>query len=84
MTKVFHPANTANTASGNMPGKIILVCIKYPTKFVGYLKLVCNSLLFTAYPFVHAAPAAVCRRALYTSPPPNEPRLKHTPAISII
>jgi hypothetical protein len=65
MTKVNHPAGASKIIYANMPGKIILFCSNYPTKFVGYYRSICNSPLFTGSYFADAAPAVVCREALY-------------------
>jgi hypothetical protein len=69
MTHVYPFPGASKTAKNILTGKIILFSIKYPTKFVGYYKLLCSSILSTGYLFVYAAPAVVCRRASYNSLP---------------
>jgi hypothetical protein len=73
MVKVYQPAGAAKQVSGNVPGKFILFCIKYPTKFVGHCSYLSNSLLFTGSYFAQAAPDVVCRRALHKLSPRIDP-----------
>jgi hypothetical protein len=63
MTILQQYRNFAVTVPGFATGKIILVLLLKPTKFVGYLKNICSRLYIQVLLFPLTEPAVVCPEA---------------------